>query len=354
MVATNDAVYVGGGFLGAGTARRAATSPRSTPTTARCCPGTRTPTTPSGRWPISGDGSAVFAGGSFQNVGGQPAYGLAKIDASDRCRHAWTRRWHAVGPQRGHRRRHLPASRAERLSSTARPGTSAPAATSRASSRRRSAPATMRVGHRLPRRHATPASCSNGDRVHGRPRPLLRQHGRRLPAVRDLEVPARAGLERHADRRDPQRRPRLPELAWHRAGPGHGQLVPRHGDRAASPVSTRPAGPSTGNSDYVVFGGEFPRVNGVGQQGLVRFAKRPIAPGASEGPRFAATPLVPTLVPTSTTLAAGQLADRLRPGRPDADLQGHPQRRVDRPRHTIDANSQLVDAAARWASSTPG
>ena len=51
----------------------------------------------------------------------------------------------------------------------------------------------------------------------------------------------------------------------------------------------------TGNNDYVVFGGEFPRVNGVAQQGLVRFAKRPIAP-KTEGPRFAATPFVPTLV----------------------------------------------------------
>ena len=29
-----------------------------------------------------------------------------------------------------------------------------------------------------------------------------------------------------------------------------------------------------GNNDYVVFGGEFPTVNGVGQQGLVRFARR--------------------------------------------------------------------------------
>ncbi len=38
----------------------------------------------------------------------------------------------------------------------------------------------------------------------------------------------------------------------------------------------------TGNSDYVVLGGEFPTVNNVAQQGLVRFAKRPISP--SDGP----------------------------------------------------------------------
>ena len=56
----------------------------------------------------------------------------------------------------------------------------------------------------------------------------------------------------------------------------------------------------SGNSDYVVYGGEFPRVNQVDQQGLVRFARRPISPG-TEGPRFATSPWVPTLVPTSTT-----------------------------------------------------
>ncbi len=34
----------------------------------------------------------------------------------------------------------------------------------------------------------------------------------------------------------------------------------------------------SGNADYVVMGGEFPRVNGVAQQGLVRFAVRSLAP----------------------------------------------------------------------------
>ncbi|MET0887154.1 MAG: PKD domain-containing protein [Mycetocola sp.] len=40
----------------------------------------------------------------------------------------------------------------------------------------------------------------------------------------------------------------------------------------------------TGNSDYVVYGGEFLRVNGQAQQGIVRFAKRSIAPN-DQGPR---------------------------------------------------------------------
>ncbi|MEZ5310115.1 MAG: PKD domain-containing protein [Microthrixaceae bacterium] len=49
------------------------------------------------------------------------------------------------------------------------------------------------------------------------------------------------------------------------------------------------AGQSTwtieGNDNYVIVGGEFPSVNGTAQQGLVRFAKRSIAP-RQQGPRL--------------------------------------------------------------------
>ena len=63
-----------------------------------------------------------------------------------------------------------------------------------------------------------------------------------------------------------------------------------------------------GNADYVVYGGEFPSVNGVGQQGLVRFARRGLAPNR-EGPRFPAGAFVPRLVPTSSsTLRVSWLA----------------------------------------------
>ena len=55
-----------------------------------------------------------------------------------------------------------------------------------------------------------------------------------------------------------------------------------------------------GNNDYVVYGGEFPTVNGVGQQGLVRFARRGLAPN-KEGPRFSGGTFVPRLVPTSSS-----------------------------------------------------
>jgi PQQ-like domain len=55
----------------------------------------------------------------------------------------------------------------------------------------------------------------------------------------------------------------------------------------------------TGNSNYVVLGGEFPTVNGVAQQGLVRLAVRTIAPNLV-GPRASST-----LTPTATAQGNG-------------------------------------------------
>ncbi len=50
-----------------------------------------------------------------------------------------------------------------------------------------------------------------------------------------------------------------------------------------------------GNSDYVVIGGEFPRVNNQAQQGLVRFAKGSAAP-RNQGPRFDGGTFAPELL----------------------------------------------------------
>ena len=57
---------------------------------------------------------------------------------------------------------------------------------------------------------------------------------------------------------------------------------------------------STGTGKYLALAGEFPSVNGVAQQGLVRFATRDIAPN-KRGPVRA--PDAPT--PTATSLSAG-------------------------------------------------
>lgn len=58
----------------------------------------------------------------------------------------------------------------------------------------------------------------------------------------------------------------------------------------------------TGNDDVIVYGGEFPRVNGSGQQGLVRYGKRPVAPGAQK-PMFASGSFIPQITARTTTSA---------------------------------------------------
>ncbi|MHA7304968.1 PKD domain-containing protein [Arthrobacter sp. TMN-49] len=54
----------------------------------------------------------------------------------------------------------------------------------------------------------------------------------------------------------------------------------------------------SGNNDYVVLGGEFTTVNGIAQQGLVRFAVSSIAPN-KQGPRN-------TVVPTASYVSPGK------------------------------------------------
>lgn len=57
-----------------------------------------------------------------------------------------------------------------------------------------------------------------------------------------------------------------------------------------------------GNSQYVVLGGEFPRVNGVGQQGLVRLAVKELAPNA-RGPMLSGGSWAPTVQSPSSGTA---------------------------------------------------
>ncbi|HEY0870528.1 MAG TPA: LamG domain-containing protein, partial [Acidothermaceae bacterium] len=61
----------------------------------------------------------------------------------------------------------------------------------------------------------------------------------------------------------------------------------------------------TGNGQYLVEGGEFPSVNGVAQQGLVRFAVRAIAPNKM-GPQVTGQNFVPTI--TSITSGTARVA----------------------------------------------
>ncbi|MET1007017.1 MAG: LamG domain-containing protein, partial [Propionibacteriaceae bacterium] len=50
----------------------------------------------------------------------------------------------------------------------------------------------------------------------------------------------------------------------------------------------------SGNSDYVVYGGEFTQVNGQNQQGLVRFGKASVAPN-QDAPRLGGSQFLPTI-----------------------------------------------------------
>jgi PKD repeat protein len=57
---------------------------------------------------------------------------------------------------------------------------------------------------------------------------------------------------------------------------------------------TQAAWSVTGNSQYIVLGGEFPKVNNVAQQGLVRLAIRTVAP-AKIAPSYSGANFVPTI-----------------------------------------------------------
>lgn len=65
----------------------------------------------------------------------------------------------------------------------------------------------------------------------------------------------------------------------------------------------------TGNSQYVILGGEFPKVNGTPQQGLVRFAVKSLAPN-KRGPVLTGSAMNPTLLSTKPgTARVGWRAD---------------------------------------------
>ncbi|MGJ8720331.1 MAG: PKD domain-containing protein [Salinibacterium amurskyense] len=65
----------------------------------------------------------------------------------------------------------------------------------------------------------------------------------------------------------------------------------------------------TSNAEYAVFGGEFTRVNGQNQQGLLRFAVPAIAPNL-DGPRLTGANLAPTMSsPAPGTIALSWTAD---------------------------------------------
>ena len=143
--------------------------------------------------------------------------------------------------------------------------------------------------------------------------------------------------------RDPQRRPRLPELA-RQSRARRWSTGCRTWPSAPSPGSTRPAGtsPATATTSSSAASSRGSTASPAGSGPLRPAADRA---RAGEGPRFVGTRSCPTLVPTSTTSlrvswpAGCDRDDRtltyrvIRNGRGD-------------PGAPVDANSQLVEPAA--------
>ncbi|WP_157535931.1 LamG-like jellyroll fold domain-containing protein [Microbacterium sp. Root166] len=305
VVATNDAVYVGGGFAGLqnGTLRNNLVAYRASD-------GTTLSWNPNADYTvwalaISADGNSVFAGGSFQNVGGQPSYGLAKVAGAN----------------------------------TATPGALDRAwrdrATSSANGVRNAGPdagiSSLRVqngflygttwhfgpGGNLEGTFKTPVTTGEVEWVtdcHGDTYSSFMARGFVYVAGHSHYCGNMGGgFPQYNEWRFQHAMAWTDAVGgeilndvhgypnWHfrKPGPSLANWLPDMS--IGSYTGQYQAGWSVaGNDEYVVYGGEFPAVNGVAQQGLVRFAVRSKAPGG-EGPRFVGNATVPTLVATSTT-----------------------------------------------------
>ena len=156
-----------------------------------------------------------------------------------------------------------------------------------------------------------------------------------------------------AGRGHPQRRPRLPELARREPGPSMVNWLPDLAIGTFTGQGQAGVERHRHNGEYVVFGGEFPRVNGADQQGLVRFAKRTdTANPKAEGPRFVDHPVRADARADVDHVRPGQLAAGYDRDDQRADLQGHPYRRR-RPRATRSTRPPAGGTCRHWASPTP-
>ena len=179
-------------------------------------------------------------------------------------------------------------------------------------------PARIDLGQRLPRRHLRRCAPIGGVLYTRRPPARLR-HDRRVPADRtpwtssgrlrhDHDAPAADGRVNSYGELDGPARPGAPAL------------VPDARRRHLHRPVRRPRGRVTGNNEYVVLGGEFPRVNGVAQQGLVRFAVSR-SRRTSKGPQGGAE-LTPTLVSLAPGTGPDLVARRPGTATTGADLRG--------------------------------
>jgi PKD repeat protein len=297
VIATNDTVYVGGGFagLGNGTARNNLVAYRASD-------GAVLPWNPNADYDVwalavSRDGTTVFAGGSFRNVGGAPAYGLARIAAlSGALDTTWRPSVRNAGPDAGVTSLRVQGDfvygttwqygKGGNLEGTFKVpvGNSDVQWVTDCHGDNYSSFMTNGIVYTAGHAHY----C--GNMGGGFPEFTTRRWQHAIAWTDALDP---AGSEILYDSHG------YPN--WHSLEPGPAMVhwLPDMG--IGSYTGQYQAGWNvTGNAQYVVYGGEFPTVNGVGQQGLVRFAVRPISP-AKEGPRFVGGSFVPRVVPVSST-----------------------------------------------------
>jgi PKD repeat protein len=294
VTATADTVYVGGGFAGLGNGQL-----RNNLAAFRASDGAVLPWNPNADYTVwaitvTGDGQWVFAGGSFQNVGGQSAIGLAKLNgASGALDPSWDPAVNNRGPDTGISSLQVQGSYVYGTSWSFGNG------------------ANLEGAFKLP---VTNSALEWVTACHGDNYSVFMMGGVVYTASHEHYCGAMGGGF-----------PQYPQWkfqhsqAWTDAPAGEilndNLGYPNwHGvANAPSMVNWLPdmtmgsytgqyqAGWNiSGNNDYVVYGGEFPTVNGVGQQGLVRFARRGLAPN-KEGPRFSGGTFQPRLVPTSSS-----------------------------------------------------
>lgn len=292
VIATNDTVYVGGGFGQAGS------NTRRNLAAFRASDGALLPWAPSTDlkiWGLATDGNSVFAAGQFTTVNSQPAYGLAKIDGvSGTLDTAWQPEVRNAGPDAavgsialmggklyGTTWHFGPGGNLEGSFKVGTGGTGSVEWVTDCHGDNYSAFLSQGTVYTVGHAHY----CGNMGGGFPQYSSWKFQHAQ---AWSDTVTGDILNDVHFYDN-------------WHGVKPGPAMINWLPDFAMGSYTGQYQAGWTiTGTDDYLVIGGEFPRVNSTGQQGLVRFAKRPIAPGA-EGPKFVGNKFVPSAVAQSTT-----------------------------------------------------
>jgi PKD repeat protein len=284
IVATNTTVYIGGSFAGVGS------QPRQNLAAFDAASGALLGWAPTADRPVlaielSQDGSTVLAGGHFENINGSPVRGLAKIDAVSGALLPWPVAISNAGPDSAVNSLKVEGDVVFGSGFHFGPGGN------------QEGPWQLKVstGELI-----WVADC-HGDTYDVHPSSVVYAVGHAHYCGNTS-----MGFPQYATWRYQH------NMAWTREATGT-NIREVHGyanwDGKPSPsivnwLPTMAIGSFTGqyqagwtiegSGDYVVVGGEFPRVNNGAQQGLVRFATRPVAPG-NRGPTFTNGTFIPDL-----------------------------------------------------------